>query len=134
VDVEFRRGEWSLEIHNAVGSAIGTTLIVPPKAGAVSVADAASHTYGHAFLTSEENKGTSLDSVGYARHRIELTRWDVAPYDPANPSRSAGYASGRLYVATPSTGKVGDPDASICAGEFEDAVVTYRDDPSAPKR
>jgi hypothetical protein len=135
VDIEFRSGGWSLEVLNASGSSIGTTLVAAPTVGAISFADASTKTFGHAYLTSEENKGTSLDSVGYARHRIEITKWDVPPYDPAKKSnQSAGYASGRLYIATPSTAKLTDPDSSICAGEFEDAVVTYRDDPSAPKR
>lgn len=61
-------------------------------------------------------------------YALELTKWEVAPWDPDGPVfQDAGRASGRLVVVY--QGGAGGFENSWVAGTFEDAVVRYMGKP-----
>ncbi|MBS2012167.1 MAG: hypothetical protein JST00_04740 [Deltaproteobacteria bacterium] len=136
---EYRAGSWRLVVRNAKGSHLSTQLLVPPAAGAVSLSRAAGpKANSNAFLTTVDNapEKMSSDLVGSAAHWIVVDRWDVKPYDRSSKSttQDAGYASGRVWIDMPHTDSKGKNEDSRVAGVFEDAVVTYLEDPSAAKK
>lgn len=136
---EYRSGTWRLVVRNAHGSHLSTQLLAAPAPGAVSLSRAAGpKANSNAFLTTEDNapEKMSSDLVGSAAHWIVVERWDVKPYDKTSKSstQDAGYASGRVWIDMPHTDSKGKNEDSRIAGAFEDAVVTYFDDPTAPKK
>jgi hypothetical protein len=62
---------------------------------------------------------------------VELTAWDVQPYDAKKMFQEAGKASGKVYVAYKG---FGDFKNSGVAGEFKDAVVRYMGEPFYMKK
>ncbi len=128
---EYRFGTWHFTANNAHGSHLTTQLLVAPAVGAVSVARAAGPKANcNAFLTTEDNPAEKMssDAVGSGAHWIAIERWDVKPWDKSKGSTQyAGYASGRVWIDMP--GSEGKNEDSRVAGVFEDAVVTYEEEP-----
>ena len=62
---------------------------------------------------------------------VEITDWDVKPYDPKKMFQEAGKASGKVYVAYKG---FGDFKSSGVAGEFKDVVVRYMGEPFYMKK
>ena len=55
---------------------------------------------------------------------VEITKWDVKPYDPSGPMVQVGKASGKVYVAYQGSSVYGYSDSGA-AGEFSDVLVRY---------
>jgi len=143
VKLDHNRGSWRVEVENERRSSVSTRLLVKPLAGAISIATPADKASGNAFLSSDDvfepelkKKHMSSDVAGSVReHRIEITRWDVRPYDKAKGShQELGYASGKIFIDLPYEPKDRPAEHSLVTGEFEDAIVSAWDDPEAPAK
>lgn len=90
--------------------------------------------YGDGFFQivqpEDKEKTTSWNTDN--AYYVEITKWDVKPYDKSqSSSQVAGTASGKIYVvhkASESLAKRGFK-TSGAAGTFTDAVVRYRGEP-----
>ncbi len=144
ITFEYSSGRWKVRASNMNGSAVRTELLVPPRAGAISRSGAAEpRASGGAYLDPNDvldpelkKKRMSSDVVASVReHRIEITRWDVRPYDKKEGGfQDLGYASGKLVIDFPHESSEGPNEDSLVVGEFTDALVQAWDDPDAPKK
>lgn len=139
VEIANRSGDWRLAVTDGAGNTLTTSFATPgiPRAGLVSLVQPGDKSVSaNAFLPGTTTKGMSSDFVtSVKRHRVEITRWDVKPFDKAaKSSQEAGYASGKIYLSVPAEGSNGKREDSFCAGAFEDAIVTYWEDPSTPRK
>lgn len=131
---EPRFRSWTMVIHEAElsrptgirpqGQYISISL---PEAPAAGMKWTKALKYGDGFFQIQKADGTGLTSWNSQNaYAIEITKWDVKPYDEKRMFQVAGKASGRIAICYKGTG---DLKNAWAAGTFEDVLVRYMGKP-----
>jgi hypothetical protein len=125
-------GHWSFKVQAAsYGAAVTVQNLTFDGTGVITKTKGDRDITCDAFSPSNKQKKRpqSLDAItSNCSYWIDITKWDVPPYDAQKGGvQHVGRVSGKVYVQIASEG---DSDYAQAAGEFDDAEVTYWQDPA----